>query len=94
MTAEFRPPRTSAFHLFNAAAARDDVRGAVARASLSNQYSKAGTGRCDAVGCGMDNERDNLRRKIEFYEQLRPMFSDEEFQRQLEFKIEETRERL
>jgi len=36
----------------------------------------------------MDNERDNLRRKIEF------LFSDEGFQRQLELWIEETRERL
>ena len=42
----------------------------------------------------MDTERDNLRRKIEFYEQLLPMFSDEGFQRQLELRIEETRERL
>lgn len=42
----------------------------------------------------VDTERDNLRRKIAFYEQFRPMFSDRGFQRQLELRIEETRERL
>ena len=83
------PPR-----LFNAAAACDDVRGADDRTSLSNQSLTAGTGRRDVVVRGMDNERDNLRRKIEFYERLRPMFSDEGFQRQLELRIEEARERL